>query len=270
MSSLGNVLLIDDEANIRVTLTRILQKAGCNVTHASSGSEALQLISGNLFDLVYLDLRLPDINGIDMLREIRRTNQLLPVIVLTGYGSISSAVEALHLEATDYLLKPIDPGVLVDRTTSILRRIKVDRRKKEIHEQIAQLQAELATLESEIELPAQQTSQGISKTSLDSRFIKAGPFTLDLQTRRINLNSEAIDIPPASFDYFVVLARHAPGVVRYQDLVSEAQGFSAEYAEAQSLTRYHIHILRQSIEADPKFPKFILNSRGIGYQLSID
>lgn len=267
MSLSGSVLIIDDEANIRNTLSRILQNAGCNVTTASVGSEALRMIMQHAFDLVFLDLRLPDMHGIAILREIRAFNKELPVIVLTGHGSINSAIEALHLEATDYLLKPVDPKLLIDRTTQILNRLRIERRKREIQSQISRLQAELAELESSSPTTSPKEA---SPHNHESRFIKIGALNLDLQTRRASIGESSLDIPPSSFEYLVVLARHAPKVVHYQDLVQEAQGYTVEYSEAQNLSRYHIHILRQFLEPDPKTPKFLLNVRGIGYQLVFD
>jgi DNA-binding response OmpR family regulator len=269
MQLFGSVLIIDDEANLRNTYSRILEKAGCRVSSVSNGSEALRLIANTKFDLVFLDLKLPDMHGIEMLREIRNTDHHLPVIVLTGHGSMTSAVEALHLEATDYLLKPIDPEILVSRTTSVLMQQKNERRKRVIQEQIAQLQAELA----ELDLMPLPSGQIIIQSNIPfdtHRYINAGPFTLDLQTRRVSVGPTILEIPPSSFEYLVVLAKHAPQVVRYQDLVNEAQGYKVDYTEAKNLSRWHIHVLRQVIEVDSKSPTLLLNVRGVGYQFVTD
>ncbi len=262
----GSVLIIDDEASLRSTLTRILQNAGCQATSASDGSEALKLLAGNVFDLVFLDLRLPDIHGLEILKEIRNISPKLPVIVLTAHGTMNSAVEAMHLEATDYLLKPIDPEVLVARTKAILQSQKTAKRRQEIQEKIFQLQAELVNLEN---IPAGNAPLP-QASHIDSRYLKIGGLTLDFQTRRASLADKALEIPPTSFDYLAVLARHAPDVVRFQTLVVEAQGYHAEFSEARELTKWHIYVLRQAIESDPKKPRLLLNVRGVGYQMVKD
>jgi len=262
----GSILIIDDEASLRSTLTRILQNAGCKATSAADGSEALKLLAANIFDLVFLDLRLPDIHGLDILKTIRKIFPKLPVIVLTAHGTMNSAVEAMHLEATDYLLKPIDPEVLVSRTKLILQSQRTERRRQEIQEQISQLQAELADLDH----PSAAYPHLPQSTSSDSRHLRIGPLTLDLQTKRAVLNDQALNIPPTSFDYLVVLARHAPDVVRFQTLVVEAQGYHAEFSEARELSKWHIYVLRRAIESDPKKPRYLLNVRGVGYQMVKD
>ena len=264
---LGNVLIIDDEASLRSTLARILQNAGCSVTSAADGAEALRLLSTNMFDLVYLDLRLPDMHGLEILREMRKIFPKLPVVMLTAYGSMNSAVEAMHLEATDYLLKPIDPEILIARTRMVLRKQWTEKRRMEIQNQIAALQTELAKLDQQTTIPLVPSA---SLNQPDSRFIRVGPFIIDLQSRRAMMGNNQLDLPPASFEYLVVLARHAPDIVRYQTLVTEAQGYLAESSEARDLTKWHIHILRQAIETDPRAPQLLLNVRGVGYQLVVD
>ena len=105
MNNLGNVLIIDDEASLRNTLTRILLKIGCNAMGAQNGIEALSLLSNSPFDMVFLDLWLPDMDGLQILSEIRKIDSTLPVILLTAHGSMDSALKAMRLGATDYLIK---------------------------------------------------------------------------------------------------------------------------------------------------------------------
>ena len=263
----GSILIVDDEDNLRTTLTRILLNAGWNVTGAANGSEALNLVSQNHFELVYLDLRLPDMHGIEILREIRKIDNKLPVIFLTAYGTMNSAVEAMHLGATDYILKPVEPELLINRTQSILLEQQKERRRKELQEQISLLQAELTDLENE-----ETTSSSAQLSSLNdtTRYMYRGHFKFDLQTRKVEFKNTPLDLPPATYEYFLVLTRHAPEIVKYQTLVNEAQGYPVEYSEARELTKWHIHVIRQAIELDPRNPEYLLNVRGVGYQLNIN
>src|SRR5512141_1234146 len=141
------VLIVDDEANLRQSLARILHQLGCEVTTAADGAEALQRLESAPYDLVYLDIRLPGMDGLQVLRQMHDRYPQLAVVLLTAYASVKSAVEAVRLGATDYLIKPITPEALIARTRTILADQAVQQRRREIQQQIDALQAELKTLD---------------------------------------------------------------------------------------------------------------------------
>jgi len=277
---MSNILVIDDEEGLRHTLGRVLRQAGYQVTTAGEGREALRLVNAGFenaspFDVVYLDIRLPGMDGLQILKEIRLRDAQLPVILLTAFGSLKTAVEALRLGATDYLLKPLDPEVLVARTRVLLEEQAVERRRRELREQITALQEELQSLD------AVRPVSGLAGEPLtgsgpltgfhpEDRFFKRGPLILDLQARRATFRDAVLSLPPAAFDYLAVLARHAPEVIPYQTLVTEAQGYRADMLEARELSKWHIHAIRQALEADPTQPQVVLNVRGTGYRLVVD
>lgn len=272
---MGNILVIDDEEGLRHTLGRVLRQAGYQVITASDGREALRLMnsgyeSASPYDVVYLDIRLPGMDGLQILKEIRQRDPHLPVILLTAFGSLSTALEALRLGATDYLLKPLDPEVLVARTRILLEEQAVDHRRRELREQITALQEELRLLDAD-RLPDGQP-EGRPKADLnpEERFYKRGPLILDLQARRATFREAVLSLPPAAFDYLEVLARHSPDVIPYQTLVIEAQGYRADLQEARELSKWHIHAIRRALEADPTNPQVLLNIRGMGYRLVVD
>jgi len=263
----GHILIIDDEASLRQTLARILQRAGFEVTTAASGKEGLSLVSEHPFDLLYLDIRMPDMNGLELLKIIHAKFPELPVILFTAQPDLNSAVEALRRGATDYLLKPLKPQAVIDRTEAILSNKQKERQRRELQRQIDTLQAELMALDSDKTPATGLTSQ--QTISSDDRFLKRGILTLDMHTRRVTMNERLINLPPTSFDYLLVLARHAPNIVDYQTLVSEAQGYEADRREAQELTKWHIHHIRQAIEPDKRNPIHVINVRGSGYRLVV-
>jgi DNA-binding response OmpR family regulator len=265
MNASGHILIVDDETSLRQTLARILQRAGFEVTTAAAGNEALALLTQQSFDLIYLDIRMPDISGLEVLKTIHAKLPELPVILFTAQPDLNSAVEALRSGAIDYLLKPLKPQTVIDRTQSILASKQKERRKRELQRQIDALQVELNTLEREDTRPLEQALQQIVVS--DDRFLKRGMLTLDMHTRRVTMNERVINLPPTSFDYLMVLARHTPNVVDYQTLVSEAQGYETDPHEAQELTKWHIHHIRQAIEPDARNPIFVINVRGMGYRL---
>jgi DNA-binding response OmpR family regulator len=262
----GHILIIDDEASLCQTMARILQRAGYEVTTAMGGKEALALISEHSFDLVYSDIRMPDMNGLELLKIIHAKFPDLPVILFTARPDLNSAMEAVRSGATDYLLKPLKPQALIDRTNSIMEENQKERRKRELQRQIEALQDKLNALDKSVrEEKADSSFQQISAPN--GRFIILGTLMLDLFARRVTVDNRAVDIPPTSFDYLLVLARHSPNVVDYQTLVSEAQGYETDRREAQELTRWHIHHIRQAIETDSRKPAHVINVRETGYRL---
>ena len=220
-----------------------------------------------MFDLVFLDLWLPDMDGLQILSEIRKIDSKLPVILLTAHGSMDSALKAMRLGAMDYLIKPVNPDQLISMTKSVLKIQEIERRRKDIQSQIALLQEELNALNSEFVSDNQPSSV---TPQIEKRYIVHGLLSVDTQARRISLGGREIDLPPASFDYFLVLVRHAPEIVSYQTLAAEAQGYHTNSEEARELARWHMHVIRKALEMDPSSPRIILNVRGQGYRLLLD
>ena len=106
------ILLVDDEANVRTVFSDILKKESYLVKEAKDGPEAIKAIDEETFDLALVDLRMPHMDGIEVLENIKKRKPEIPVIVYTGYGSITSAVEAMRKGAFDYLNKPFSPQQL--------------------------------------------------------------------------------------------------------------------------------------------------------------
>lgn len=265
MNANGHILIVDDEASLRQTLARILQRAEYEVTTTANGNEALKMLSQHAFDLVYLDIRMPDISGLEVLKLIHAKYPELPVILFTAQPDLNSAVEAVRSGAIDYLLKPLKPQTILERTKTVLANKQKERRKRELQRQIETLQAELNSLEREDSSQPGEASQ--PQDLANDRFLKRGLLTLDMLTRRVTLNERVVNLPPTSFDYLLVLARHTPNVVDYQTLVAEAQGYETDPHEAQELTKWHIHHIRQVLEPDARNPIYVINVRGTGYRL---
>lgn len=267
MNRSGHILVVDDEENLRRTVARILQRAGFEVTTAGSGREGLALLSQQSFDLVYMDIRMPDMNGLEALQAMNTNFPKLPVILFTGQPDLNSAVGALRHGAMDYLEKPLKPELIIERAKTVLLRLERERRKKELQTQIETLQSELRILENEdVEEPASKEKE----PNGDERYLKRGLLTLDLHTQRVTVGDRMTNLSPTAFNYLLVLARHAPNIVDYQTLVTEAQGYQTDTREAQELSKWHVHQIRETIELDVQHPNFIINVRGAGYRLIAD
>ena len=177
----GNILIVDDEAALRHTLTRVLQRANIKATAVASGQEGLTLLSQQTFDLVYLDYRMPDMNGMEVLKIIHARFPDLPVILFTAQPDMNSAVGALRHGAIDYLVKPLQPQALIERTQSVLAAKEKERRKHEVQMQIEALQAELKKLESDQVLQLEPAGKA---ANTGERFLNYGKLSLDLHTHR--------------------------------------------------------------------------------------
>jgi DNA-binding response OmpR family regulator len=187
------------------------------------------------------------------------------VLILTGHATLKSSIEAVRLGARDYLLKPIDPPLILARVHDILAEGRRSERRREILSQIASLVAELQEIDGGEVSPA--TLLSALPAAASARFLQRGPFTLDLQARHAILDGRLISMPPGAFDYLVTLVRHAPDPVAYEALVMQSQGYQMARVEAQELVRWRMHQLRQALEPDPEHPGYILTVRGIGYRL---
>jgi DNA-binding response OmpR family regulator len=266
MTISGKILIIDDEPSLQQTFTRILRQAGHQVTTAGDGDEALKRLAGTMYDLAYLDIRLPGKDGVEVLKEIHLHYPNLPVILFTGHASLQTAMDAIRFGATDYLVKPIAPEALISRTEVVLTQQAKQRRKREVQEQITALQEELKALDTS---PENSPPPSLARLTSD-RYLTTGQLSIDLQTRRASFSEAVLNLPPATFDYLVVLARHTPDTVSYQTLVTEAQGYHTDSRQAQELAKWHIHELRRAIEPNPRRPRYIINERGTGYRLITD
>lgn len=147
MKASKSILIVDDEYNLRTTLTWILQRAGYTTRSASSGQEALNHLRHGKFDLVFMDLKMPGMDGLQLLPEIRLLDPDLPVLVLTANGSLETAVEALRTGAYGYLLKPIEPEQIITRLNEVFYERSHIQRRQRIVDEIKEIMTELKEME---------------------------------------------------------------------------------------------------------------------------
>ncbi len=267
MSLKKTILVVDDEKNLRMSLSFMLQKEGYEVENAANGREALEHLRARSWDLMFLDLNMPGMSGIDLLVEIHMQYPFLSVLILTAHATLETAVQAVRLGARDYLIKPAEPNLILVRVSEILTEDRQPLRKKEIVGEIQNLIAELQKIEGTDATPT-STLAALPPTD-STRFLQADPFVIDLHARHVTLHEKYIPITGIYFDYLVTLLRHAPKSVSYKNLVKESQGYDVELVDAKDLTRWRIHELRKLIEQDPQKPQYILTVRGTGYRLAL-
>jgi DNA-binding response OmpR family regulator len=213
---------------------------------------------------MFLDLHMPGMNGIDLLAQVHEQFPQMPVLILTAHAALESAIQAIRLEARDYLVKPAEPVEILTRVAEIFAKSEQPARKNEIVEEIQSLLTELQKMNGE------KRALADTPTSTDSiHFLKKGPFELDLQARHAIFKGTYIPVNGIYFDYLGALLRYAPKAISYKTLVKESQGYDVSFVEARDMARWRVHELRKVIEVDPRQPQYILTVRGTGYRLAV-
>lgn len=224
------ILVIDDEAQIRRFLKIALESSGYQVLQAETGHQGLELASLQSPDLILLDLGLPDIGGIEVLKRLREWTRV-PVLILSVQEQERDKVTALDSGADDYLSKPF--GV-----QELLARIRVALR---------------------------HSTERNSKTDASPLF-QLGDLKVDLAAHQVWKNEQALKLTKTEFKLLALLIQHAGKVLTHRQILREIWG--AEYSGETHYLQVYISQLRRKLEADPSQPQMILTESGVGYRLT--
>lgn len=251
----ASILVVDDEDSIRTIITDALIQQGHNVQGAATSDQALHLCEKTGFNLVLLDLKiLGAMDGIELLKTIRQRWPQTIVIMLTGYGTLDSAITALRAGAFDYLTKPVSIAQIVESVERGLEKQREDLRRQEL---MTRLEATLQALKS---------AATSSAPPIDQRFTHTTTLTIDRQKRLVVRGDDPIELTATEFDILDYLARAADRIVTASELVKVTQGCDVMEQDARPMVRVHIQRLRQKLGDDPDHPRYILNVRGKGYR----
>jgi DNA-binding response OmpR family regulator len=220
------ILLVDDDANLRQALSLLFEQAGATVYAAGDGRSGLQELFSHRPDLVVLDVKLPDLSGLEVCRQIRLFSHT-PILILTSCAENEQIVCGLDLGADDYLTKPFDMEVLLARSRAILRRSGLAGKK-------------------------------------ETNAYSDGYLTLDLPKRRIVVDGRPVKLTATEFQLLSFLVRNAGRVLTYQQILEFVWGKDSSGAE--EYVHLYIYYLRKKLEPDPKQPKYLLTEHGIGYR----
>ncbi len=225
------ILIVDDEPKLLDLVRTILEKDGFNVIEAHNGYEAVERVRNELPDLVLLDVMMPEMDGFEALREIRKASNA-PVIMLTVQATESDKVRGLELGADDYVAKPFDHRELVSRIKAMLRRAAMP--------------------------PA------LSKSS---EHVKIDDYLeIDFDKREVIVSGKRQKLRPLEYRLLYHLVNNAGKLLSHENLLTKVWG--REYRDDEQLLRLYITYLRQKIEPNPSHPKYILNERGLGYRFA--
>jgi len=271
------VLVVDDEGPNRYSVSKTLQRAGYIVNEAASGEDALEMVRLQEYDVVLTDIIMEGIDGIELLRRVKETSPDAIVILLTGYASLGSAVEALRLGAHDYLIKPsssVDILQSVSRGIERARNLKRRRRlldaiKNEVHELASSTPSISATPPQDLYGEAANPAPArLATQEAPSSAMKLGALTVYPGRYQASINEKPIDLTPTEFDLLLYLAAHQGRVVPCSELVREVRGYDVDEAEAREVIRPHVSNLRRKLKQVGQDEDLITNVRGIGYRLN--
>jgi DNA-binding response OmpR family regulator len=275
------VLVVDDEGPNRYSVSKTLQRVGYVVHDAASGEEALEHLERQDYDVILTDIRMnPGMDGVELLRRIKERLPDAVVILMTGYASLGTAVEALRLGAHDYLIKPsssqdIRNSVMrgIDRARNLKRRRRLlETIRNDVNELTRDNLREMSSydnLDSTVEIvepsPAETRSQVVETPGTT---MQLGPLTVYPGRYQVSLEDRPIDLTPTEFDLLLYLAAHRGRVVPCHELVREVRGYTIDETEAREVIRPHVSNLRRKLKRAGKGGDIITNVRGIGYRLS--
>jgi len=221
----GKILVVEDEKKIARVLSLELEYEGYEVTVKETGMDGLQALEEDSFDLVLLDVMLPELSGLEVLRRVRKTNTVTPIILITARGSVPDKVSGLDLGANDYITKPFD-----------------------IEELLARIRAQLR-----LNIHAQEEKE----TELS-----IADLTVNEKTREIQRAGQMLELTPREYDLLVHLLNHQQQVLTRDQLLTAVWGF--DYFGDTNVVDVYIRYLRKKIDY-PFEKQLIHTVRGVGY-----
>jgi DNA-binding response OmpR family regulator len=229
----ATILVVEDDSAVALALEVALRGEGYLPVLAGSGDEGLKIGLAEAPDLLILDVRLPGIDGFELLRRLRAGGSKAPVIILTARDEEVDTILGLELGADDYMTKPFRVRELLTRVKSQLRR-----------------------------------AYGELADAGGGRVIRADDLLIDLERRRVSRSGKRIALTPTEFEILRILAEKPGRVFARRDLLERVRDYDAALAGDEKTINVHVSHLRDKIEEDPSAPRFVLTVRGVGYSFA--
>lgn len=258
----AHIMVVDDEAATRISLAEVLRLEGYRVDTAASGEEALSLLNkSEPYDLMVLDIKMSGIDGLAVTEAVQREFPGTVIILLTAFGTLETAIQAIRKGAHDYLLKPCPIPEILESVRKGLAKRSQERQRRQLVSQLQRTLSELAAVEG-----TQMAQEPVAAQT--GRFIQIRDVVLDRQKHIVTLRGQPLDLTPTEFNVLACLMETPDQVWSPQELVRRAQGYETDAWGARAIVRVHIRRLRKKMEADPSNPEYILNVRGVGYMFA--
>ena len=230
------VLLVEDEKSIAEGIIYNLKNEGLKVTHVDDGKIAIDIFNEEHFDLLILDIMLPEVSGLEICKKIRKSSNV-PIIMLTAKDDENDKISGLEMGADDYITKPFSVKELISRVKAVLRRTK--------------------------------NSELLHGGDEDLNFTKEitiGNIAMNPLGYEAKIDNEIIELRPREFELLYYLCENAGNIVPRDKLFSKVWGYS--FAGNSKTLDVHIQRIRERIEVNPKSPKRLVTIRGVGYKLN--
>ncbi len=224
-----NILVVDDEARIRTIIKKYAEFEGHTVVEASDGMEAVNLCRKGQYDIIIMDIMMPELDGFSACREIRKTSQT-PIIMLSARGEEYDKINGFELGIDDYVVKPFSPKELMLRIDAVMKRAGYGQNKQPEHK-------------NEI-------------IELDGGGLKA-----DFTARLVYIDGQRVEMSPKEYDLFFYMLTNRNIALTREKLISEVWGYDF-YGDARTLDT-HVKLLRKSLG---RYAKYIVTLRGVGYR----
>jgi len=225
------LMIVDDDAEMRTLLAEYFRRLGFEVAEKESGIAALQTASTDRFDCFILDVAMPEMSGIELLKKLRDRGIETPTLFLTAHDLLDDKVAGFEAGADDYLVKPFSPRELEYRVEALLRR-----------------------------------NSAAPRQGDDEDRMEIGDLVVDKRRHEVLRGGARIDLTPLEFQILELLASEPGRAWSRNDLLDRV--WSTEYEGYQRNIDPHINRLRKKLEADPKNPHYVLTVRGVGYKLN--
>jgi len=230
------VLLVEDEKSIADGIIYNLKNEGLKVTHVDDGKIALDIFNEEHFDLLILDIMLPEVSGLEICQSIRKSSNV-PIIMLTAKDDENDKIRGLEMGADDYITKPFSVKELISRIKAVLRRTK---------------NSELLN--------------GLDEDINSAKEINIGNIAMNPLRYEAKIDDEIIELRPREFELLYYLCENAGNIISRDKLFSKVWGYS--FAGNSKTLDVHIQRIRERIEVNPKSPQRLTTIRGVGYKLN--
>jgi DNA-binding response OmpR family regulator len=253
------IMVVDDEVTARVSLGEVLRLQGYDVVLAESGEHALkQLVGQPPFDLMIVDLKMPGMDGLQLTISVQDRSPETVIILLTAFGSLETAIEAIRRGAHDYLLKPCPIPQILDSVRKGLVKRRQEQQRRGLVVRLEQTLNELVAVErgEEIDFSVVETPEDV---------LHVREVELNRDRHSVTVDGEPVNLTPTEFKLLACMMERPDQVCSPQELIRNAQGYEADPWGARAIVRVHIRRLRRKLEPDPVHPTYIVNVRGVGY-----
>ena len=223
-----HILVVDDEIRIRSMIRKYAEFEGHTVTEAGDGMEAVRMVRGGDFDIIILDIMMPELDGFSACREIRKTKNT-PIIMLSARGEEYDKINGFELGVDDYVVKPFSPRELMLRVEAVMKRTK--------------------------------RTEAVEKPENQILEFDGGGLRVDLTARIVYVDGQRVDMSPKEYDLLFYMLRNRNVALDRERLIRDVWGYDF-YGDARTLDT-HIKLLRKSLG---KYSEYIVTLRGVGYR----